>query len=294
MIAPDLLGHGQSDKPRADYSVAAYANGMRDLLAILGIDRVTVVGHSFGGVTAGLVLMNDARPKAGLAIAVPMENPLLPAVSLAQIHVPLLFFLATEDHSIGPIGNTILRQNFTNANPPVTIVEVADAGHWSFTNICGLVADFEAGCAAAPTREGDGTAFEYVDIDSGGSIDAPEVLCMLNLFCSGSADTADAFDSVAADYDGPQGNNELIQRMRDLTWARIDALQQTRRLQLITRQIAELAAPPSSRTELLNLNDVVRSALLIGTIAPHTLCCISVRQHRLHLPFFLIKWFAVS
>jgi SAM-dependent methyltransferase len=38
------------------------------------------------------------------------------------------------------------------------------------------------------------------------------------------ADTADAFDSVAADYDGPQGNNELIQRMRDLTWARIDAL----------------------------------------------------------------------
>ena len=32
VIAPDLLGHGKSDKPRADYSVAAYANGMRDLL----------------------------------------------------------------------------------------------------------------------------------------------------------------------------------------------------------------------------------------------------------------------
>jgi predicted dienelactone hydrolase len=128
--------------------------------------RVGVFGHSFGGVTTGLVLMNDARPKAGLAIAVPMENPLLPAVSLAQIHVPLLFFLATEDHSIGPIGNTILRQNFTNANPPVTMVEVADAGHWSFSNICGLIPDFAAGCAAAPTREGDGTPFEYVDIDA--------------------------------------------------------------------------------------------------------------------------------
>ena len=49
MIAPDLLGHGQSDKPRADYSVAAYANGMRDLLSVLDIDRVTVVGHSLGG-----------------------------------------------------------------------------------------------------------------------------------------------------------------------------------------------------------------------------------------------------
>lgn len=49
VIAPDLLGHGKSDKPRADYSIAAYANGMRDLLSVLGIDRATVVGHSLGG-----------------------------------------------------------------------------------------------------------------------------------------------------------------------------------------------------------------------------------------------------
>ncbi|OLT32708.1 alpha/beta hydrolase [Rhodococcus sp. BGS-1C] len=49
VIAPDLLGHGSSDKPRADYSVAAYANGMRDLLSVLAIEHVTVVGHSLGG-----------------------------------------------------------------------------------------------------------------------------------------------------------------------------------------------------------------------------------------------------
>jgi len=49
VIAPDLLGHGRSAKPRADYSVGGYANGMRDLLTVLGIDRVTVMGHSFGG-----------------------------------------------------------------------------------------------------------------------------------------------------------------------------------------------------------------------------------------------------
>ena len=49
VIAPDLLGHGASDKPRADYSIAAFANGMRDLLAVLGVDRVSIVGHSFGG-----------------------------------------------------------------------------------------------------------------------------------------------------------------------------------------------------------------------------------------------------
>lgn len=49
VIAPDLLGHGSSDKPRADYSVAAFSNGMRDLLDVLDVDRVTVVGHSLGG-----------------------------------------------------------------------------------------------------------------------------------------------------------------------------------------------------------------------------------------------------
>jgi pimeloyl-ACP methyl ester carboxylesterase len=49
VIAPDLLGHGLSDKPRGDYSVGGFANGMRDLLTVLGIDRATVVGHSFGG-----------------------------------------------------------------------------------------------------------------------------------------------------------------------------------------------------------------------------------------------------
>lgn len=49
VIAPDLLGHGLSAKPRADYSVGGYANGMRDLLTYLGLDKVTVVGHSLGG-----------------------------------------------------------------------------------------------------------------------------------------------------------------------------------------------------------------------------------------------------
>jgi pimeloyl-ACP methyl ester carboxylesterase len=49
VIAPDLLGHGHSDKPRGDYSLGAYAASVRDLLVALGHRRATVVGHSLGG-----------------------------------------------------------------------------------------------------------------------------------------------------------------------------------------------------------------------------------------------------
>jgi len=49
VIAPDLLGHGRSAKPRGDYSLGSYASGVRDLLLALGHPRATVVGHSLGG-----------------------------------------------------------------------------------------------------------------------------------------------------------------------------------------------------------------------------------------------------
>jgi pimeloyl-ACP methyl ester carboxylesterase len=49
VVAPDMVGHGRSAKPRGDYSLGAYAAGIRDLLAVLGFERGSVVGHSFGG-----------------------------------------------------------------------------------------------------------------------------------------------------------------------------------------------------------------------------------------------------
>jgi pimeloyl-ACP methyl ester carboxylesterase len=49
VIAPDLIGHGDSATPRGDYSLGAHAAAIRDLLAVIGIERATIVGHSLGG-----------------------------------------------------------------------------------------------------------------------------------------------------------------------------------------------------------------------------------------------------
>ena len=49
VLAPDLPGHGGSERHRGDHSLGAHASILRDLLQVLGLSRVTVVGHSLGG-----------------------------------------------------------------------------------------------------------------------------------------------------------------------------------------------------------------------------------------------------
>jgi pimeloyl-ACP methyl ester carboxylesterase len=102
VIAPDLLGHGKSDKPRADYSVAAYANGMRDLLSVLDIERVTVIGHSLGGGVAmqfayqfpqlveRLILVGAGGVTKDVNIALRIASVPMGSEALALLRLPLV------------------------------------------------------------------------------------------------------------------------------------------------------------------------------------------------------------
>jgi pimeloyl-ACP methyl ester carboxylesterase len=102
VIAPDLPGHGRSAKPRTDYSIAGYANGLRDLLSVLGVDKVTVIGHSLGGGVAlqfayqyperverlCLVAPGGVGPEVSLllrTLSLPGSGPLLAALTLPPV-----------------------------------------------------------------------------------------------------------------------------------------------------------------------------------------------------------------
>ena len=123
VIAPDMLGHGASAKPRGDYSLGAFASGVRDLLELLGVDTATVVGHSLGGGVAmqfayqypdrceRLVLVSSG----GLGREV---TPLLRAATLpgAEWVVPLLGRLArrTPVAPLLPPGAAEISRNFAS------------------------------------------------------------------------------------------------------------------------------------------------------------------------------------
>jgi pimeloyl-ACP methyl ester carboxylesterase len=56
VLVPDLPGHGFSARPDATYELAWYGRVMAGWFAALKLDRVDVVGHSFGGGVAMAML----------------------------------------------------------------------------------------------------------------------------------------------------------------------------------------------------------------------------------------------
>jgi dienelactone hydrolase len=132
---------------------------------------IGVMGHSFGSVTAGAVAQEDERVDAALGIAAPMDNPLIAGVSIEELAVPLGFLVAMEDNSITELGNTFIRDNFAMAGVPAWKAEVADAGHWSFSDMVAIAEPFVPGCGDAE-RQTNGDPFTYLPAADGRAVAA--------------------------------------------------------------------------------------------------------------------------
>jgi pimeloyl-ACP methyl ester carboxylesterase len=130
VIAPDLLGHGESAKPRGDYSLGAYASGIRDLLGVLGHDRATIVGHSLGG---GIAMqfayqfpqMAERMVLIGSGGLGKEVTPLLRAMTLPGSEYVLPLILAPQIHQLAGVVGGVLGRFGLRADPFLTEVWAA-------------------------------------------------------------------------------------------------------------------------------------------------------------------------
>ncbi len=130
VIAPDLLGHGESAKPRGDYSLGAYASGIRDLLGVLGHDRATVVGHSLGGGVAMQFAYQFPQMAERLVLVCSgglgkEVSPLLRALSLPGTEYVLPAVLGRHLHGVAATIGSVFGRMGMRTDPFLTEVWAA-------------------------------------------------------------------------------------------------------------------------------------------------------------------------
>ena len=133
-----------------------------DLRGNIDASRAAVMGHSFGGITTGAVVTADARFVAALSMAAPISA--LGGTRPVDIEIPYLFLLAREDNSITEAGNGLMRNDYRRLGGTAWLVEVEDAGHWSFSDIVSIGGDnFLPGCGMDIRQTMPDETFTYLE-----------------------------------------------------------------------------------------------------------------------------------
>lgn len=130
VIAPDLIGHGDSATPRGDYSLGAHAAAIRDLLVAIGIGPATVVGHSLGGGVAMQYFWQFPERVERLALVSsgglgPEVSPMLRGAALPG--AGSLIRLAAHDRSLAGLGAAALELERRGARLSVHLRAIARA-----------------------------------------------------------------------------------------------------------------------------------------------------------------------
>ena len=123
------------------------------------MDRVGCSGMSFGGSTTMRVLNSDPRVKAGIMLA-----PGGSGGERTNESTPIMMMIGTEDGTVRERGNSASRQYYENSKGPRYLVEIKDAGHFTFTSVDQYNSDFGNGIGAG-TRITNGEELTYLSPD---------------------------------------------------------------------------------------------------------------------------------
>lgn len=136
---------------------------VQDIHAMVDIQRVGALGHSFGSITsANLVTTTqaDRRIHAWAGLAAPPSALVGPKVS--EFNIPALLLIAQEDNSITSIGNLLIETDYKKLPAPKFLLSFPDMGHFSITHISGLGGEMMEGCGEG-LRQTNRQPFVYPD-----------------------------------------------------------------------------------------------------------------------------------
>ncbi|MEA2833786.1 MAG: hypothetical protein QOG66_1988 [Methylobacteriaceae bacterium] len=119
LIAPDLRGFGDSDKPAGPFGPEDHASDMLALIGALGIDKIGIVGHDVGGPLmmalarraperlAGLCFFDFVYPGIGPRMATPERLNLIWYQSFHQMEFAPALIGATRETCRAYIGHML-------------------------------------------------------------------------------------------------------------------------------------------------------------------------------------------
>jgi len=127
-------------------------------------DRVAVTGHSYGGVAAIIAATADPDLRAVVSYAGPWL-PFFPE----GFSTPVMYMLGHEDRTLGELQNAQVRLTYAGTPSTRFMVELYDAGHYTFTDACGLAPSLFGGGDGCGTGHHycDGSEFEYISAEAG-------------------------------------------------------------------------------------------------------------------------------
>ena len=167
-------------------------------------ERVGMLGHSFGAITTAYASTRDPRIKAIaiLAMLVSLDNRLpyagdrlAASVMLQPLSKPALFVMAAEDR-VGLLGiNDILVDNFQNYPARAWLATIADTGHYSVSNLCGIVDSYTDGCGPGQRTANLFETFTYLNLDYATDLTAQLVRSFFEEELNGASDAG--FQEIA-------------------------------------------------------------------------------------------------